>query len=195
MTTTPTTEQRLWAVISHLSALGFGMGILLPVVGWSEQRRRSNYVSFQCLQALGYQSLGYTIWLLSYLLMAVILVVAFAALSSAQGDRVNAATMAGLWTIIFTMMIVGMFGIYFLLPAIAAIACAFGRDFRYPLLGNRLAKYMGYQQTDDGSPWLIEEHEDRWVIAMGHFSVIIALWGLLAPFTTWIMQGKRSFFL
>jgi uncharacterized membrane protein len=30
---------------------------------------------------------------------------------------------------------------------------------------------------------------------MGHFSVIIAIWGLLAPVTTWVLQGKHSVFL
>jgi uncharacterized Tic20 family protein len=30
---------------------------------------------------------------------------------------------------------------------------------------------------------------------MGHFSVIIFLWGLLAPLTAWILQGKQSPFL
>ena len=30
---------------------------------------------------------------------------------------------------------------------------------------------------------------------MGHFSVIIALWGLFAPLATWILQGKHSAFL
>src|SRR5215216_3528303 len=69
MNTLPTTEERIWAVISHLSAIAFGMGILLPIIGWSEQRRKSKYASFQCLQALGYQSLGSNIWLLSYLVV------------------------------------------------------------------------------------------------------------------------------
>jgi uncharacterized Tic20 family protein len=30
---------------------------------------------------------------------------------------------------------------------------------------------------------------------MSHFAVIIVLWGLLAPFTTWVVQGKNSVFL
>ena len=69
---TPSTEDRVWTVLAHISALSFGMGILLPVVGWSDQRRKSNYASFQCLQALGYQSLGFTIWVLSYLVLVIL---------------------------------------------------------------------------------------------------------------------------
>jgi uncharacterized Tic20 family protein len=30
---------------------------------------------------------------------------------------------------------------------------------------------------------------------MGHFSVIIMLWGMLVPLTAWILQGKRSLFV
>jgi uncharacterized Tic20 family protein len=71
MNTTPTIEDRVWAVISHLSCLAFGMGIVLPVIGWSDQRRKSNYAAFQSLQALGYQSLGFTIWVLSYLIIII----------------------------------------------------------------------------------------------------------------------------
>src|SRR5919206_982940 len=79
MNPSPTTEERLWAVLSHLSALAFGMGILLPIISWSDQRRKSNYASFQSLQALGYQSLGFTVWILSYLIVfiAVLIVLVF----------------------------------------------------------------------------------------------------------------------
>ena len=72
MNNTPSVEERVWAVIAHLSAIAMGVGILLPVVGWSESRRKSNYASFQSLQALGYQSLGYTIWILTTLVVVIV---------------------------------------------------------------------------------------------------------------------------
>src|SRR5512138_2238576 len=116
MKMSPTTQERLWAVISHLSALGFGMGILLPIVGWSEQRRKSSYASFQCLQALGYQSLGYTLWLLSCLLIGIVLILALAfAAGKTPDNSPGANTIAGIWLIIFMITFFGMFGIYFLL--------------------------------------------------------------------------------
>jgi uncharacterized Tic20 family protein len=198
MNTTPTTEERVWAVLSHLSALAFGMGILLPVIGWSEQRHKSEYASFQCLQALGYQSLGYTIWLLSYILIMILFVfVLFLVIGVAEANGAQTDAMSGIWSGIFVLFALGSFAIYMLFPILAAIACALGRDFRYPILGNRLAKYLGYDpgKTNDEAMWLIGEHEDRWTAAMGHFSVIIALWGLIAPATTWILQGRQSAFL
>jgi len=193
----PPVEDRVWAVVAHLSALAMGMGILLPVVGWSESRWKSNYASFQSLQALGYQSLGYTIWILTTLIVVVIV-----SISSVAGiaNITNAENLqTEIMTLVFahTTLMFGLIGIYFALPIIAAIACALGMDFRYPIMGNRLAKYLGYgfSQLNEEDTWLIEEHEDRWVASMGHFAVIIMLWGMLAPITAWITQGKRSAFL
>ncbi len=196
MNTSPTTEERVWAVLSHLSALALGMGILLPIIGWSEQGRKSKYASFQCLQALGYQSLGYTIWLLSYSVVSIGILIVIIVMSYQEEKNGQAFDpVAGHIMVVLFIVTFGLLALYLLLPLIAAIACALGKDFRYPLMGKRLAQYLGYQQTDGNSAWLIEDHEDRWVAAMGHISVIIILWGMLVPLTAWILQGKRSLFL
>jgi len=193
----PPVEERVWAVIAHLSAIAMGMGILLPVVGWSESRRKSNYMSFQSLQALGYQSLGYTIWILTTLVVVVVVgigeVAAFVNTTNIDNLESELTTLI----LAHTTLMFGLIGAYFALPIIAAVSCALGRDFRYPLMGNRLAKYLGYDLTISGEDveWLVEDREDRWVASMGHFSVIVMLWGLLVPATAWITQGKRSTFL
>ena len=198
MNTTPTTEDRIWAVLSHLSALSLGIGILLPVIGWSDQRRKSNYASFQCLQALGYQSVGFTVWVVSYLVIvilgAMILLVTLGSDPTRSQDPITLQT-PGL--IVLFIVVFGFFALYLLLPVLAAIACGLGKDFRYPILGHRLARYLHYEpvQEVEGQIWLHEDHEFRWVAAMGHFSILILLWGMLAPLTAWIVQGKHNVFL
>jgi len=197
MSTPHSSEERVWAALSHLSALAFGMGILLPIIGWSEKRGRSNYAAFQSLQALGYQSLGYTIWLLSYLVVFVVVLVVIISMSfqaEKTGKSFNPFTGTGM---LILFVVFGFLAIYFLLPIIASIACGFGKDFRYPIMGNRLAHYLEYDsaQKPQEQRWLNEDHEFRWVVAMGHFSILIMLWGMLAPLTTWILHGKRSLFL
>lgn len=190
----PSTQERIWAVLAHLSAMGMGIGLPLPIFGWSENRRKSNYVSFQCLQALGYQTLGYTIWILATMVFLVVSSVGF--LASIQTiDTLEADLNA--WTAGYSLFIFGLIALYFALPILAAVTCALGMDFRYPILGNRLARYLGYDpsRASDEPLWLNEEHEDRWVASMGHFAVIILLWGLLAPIFSWALQGKRSPFL
>ena len=193
----PPVEERIWAVIAHLSAIAMGMGILLPVIGWSESRRKSNYASFQSLQALGYQSLGYTIWILTTLVIVVVVGVGEIAAFVNMTNVNNLESELMALILAHTSLMFGLIGIYFALPIIAAVSCALGKDYRYPYMGNRLEKYLGYDLAVSGeeSEWLIEEHEDRWVASMGHFSVIIILWGLLVPVTAWILQGKRSLFL
>jgi len=188
------TEDRIWAVLAHLSALVTGMGLPLPIVGWAEQRCKSKYASFQCLQALGYQSLGYTVWILFTLLVMLVLVFALiGALGLGEQNNRSADSVAMIWAIVIFIVMLALIGLYFMLPIIAAVACALGNDFRYPIIGARLARYLEYDPDNEG--WLNEDHEDRWVAAMGHFSVIIALWGMLAPLAAWIMQGKRSAWL
>ena len=192
-----TTEERTWAVLAHLSALAFGIGIALPVVGWSDQRRKSSYASFQSLQALGYQSLGYTIWALFSAVVTIILVIVLlSTLDMSDGGAISDRRLS-IWMSGFFMFMFAMLGIYIILPIIAAVACARGRDFRYPIMGNRLARYLEYGPAGISTeqPWLHQDHEVRWVAAMGHFSILIFLWGMLAPLTAWILQGGRSAFL
>lgn len=189
------TEDRIWSVLAHLSALAMGMGLILPVIGWAEQRRKSKYVAFQCLQALGYQTLGYTVWILGYLVLLVVLftvLLLLIALAGDDGETLVASSIIGLNAFIFVSVFASL-GVYLVIPVIAAVACALGRDFRFPFMGHRLAKYLNYSLESESE--LDETREDRWVAAAGHFSVLIALWGLLAPVTAWIMQGKRSAWL
>jgi len=194
MTNTPSTEDRIWAVLSHLSAIAFGIGILLPIIGWSEQRRKSNYASFQCLQSLGYQSLGYTAWILLTLVVIFALIVSMIpAVGIAGANSRDVDSIIGRWMIVIFIAMFGLISLYVTLPVIAAISCALGRDYRYPILGNRLARYLNFDATND--EWINEDHEDRWVAGMGHFSVIITMWGMLVPLTAWMLQGKRSLLL
>src|SRR5688572_12081054 len=117
MNTTPTIEDRIWAVLSHLSALALGMGIVLPIIGWSDQRRKSNYSSFQCLQALGYQSLGYTIWILCYLVIIIVASIILLVMLGPTDGTSDAVLGPGM--IVFFILIFGFFALYFLLPIVA----------------------------------------------------------------------------
>src|SRR5204863_648528 len=113
------------------------------------------YATFQSLQALGYQSLGYTLWTLAYVvILIVMLIVAPPPLAS----RDQAAM--GTWLTLHILITLGLFGIYLLLPVIGAVMCALGRDFRYPVLGNRLARSIGYDSSAAQSA-LTEQHEER----------------------------------
>jgi len=147
---------------------------------------------------LGYQSLGYTVWALFSVVVTIILAVVFMTTLGTTGDDGGISDRRlSIWMSGFFIFMFATLGIYIILPIFAAIACALGRDFRYPILGNRLARYLqyGFTETATDQAWLHEDHEFRWVASMGHFSILIFLWGMLAPLSAWILQGRRSAFL
>jgi uncharacterized Tic20 family protein len=184
-------EERFWGALVHLSALLLGMGMILPLIAWGSHRRKSKRIAFQSLQALGYQTIGYTVWFLVYLLVVIVLIVVYLpalsnGMTSIQDIQSGNSPIAAAILLVF----VAGFGLYMLPPLFGAVACGLGYDFRYPILGGRLAKFVGYAENEE----LREEASDRFVAAAGHFAVIIPIWGLIPPVYTWTAHAKRSAF-
>lgn len=187
----PTSAERFIAILTHLSALALGSGLIIPAIFWGENQKKSPWLRFQTLQAFGYQSLGYTVWLLLYLLVFVVFMLALFILAALVPNASQNETIPLIFSVILFVSAFGLLGIYFLIPVIGALACGFGRDFRYPLLGRRLALSLGYDSSNP-DPTLDLAFEERFVAAMGHFAVIQPIWGLLAPAWFWLTQAKHS---
>ena len=185
-----TSEEKFWAVLSHLSALAGGVGMIIPTYGWIENRKKSAYAAFQSLQALGYQSLGYTLWAVFYLLVLVILFIV--TVPMLVQDVQKGGTVAG-WLGAHALLAFGLFAIYLLFPIVGAVRCGLGSDFNYPILGSRLARYLGYRPAADAQ--LDEARADRFAVSMGHFGVIFPLWGTFVPIVLLTTQGARSRFV
>ncbi len=190
-----TPEERILAVISHLSALAMGMGMVVPVALWASQRGKSRYAAFQALQAYGYQSLGYTIYLLFMLLVFVLVFIAlfFIALLVPNASRNDA--ISSVFVVILMVTLFASQGIYLLFPILAAIFCGLGRDFHYPLIGHRLAAFFHSPANSADEASLDPAAEERWLASMGHFAVIQPIWGLVGPLYLWLSEGKRSPYL
>lgn len=189
----PSTQDRIFAAIAHLAALAFGSGVVVPAALWSESRKKSAYARFQTLQAFGYQSLGYTLWLLGVLLLVVVFYVGMLVIALLIPDAAQNETILAVFSIAIVLMMFGSMGLYLLIPLIGAVLCGMGKDFRYPLLGSRLARSLGYQpEAGADSPELDSAFEERFAAAMGHFAVILPIWGLLAPAWLWISHKSHS---
>ena len=189
----PSTQDRIFAAIAHLAALAFGSGVVVPAALWSESRKKSAYARFQTLQAFGYQSLGYTLWLLGVLLLVVVFYVGMLVIALLIPDAAQNETILAVFSIAIVLMMFGSMGLYLLIPLIGAVLCGMGKDFRYPLLGSRLARSLGYQpEARADSPELDSAFEERFAAAMGHFAVILPIWGLLAPAWLWISHKSHS---
>jgi uncharacterized Tic20 family protein len=180
----PTSEEKVWPVIAHLSLLFSGIGMLMPSFAWAEHRKTSHRIAFQTLQALGYQSLGYTLWAAALLVLTVLTIATLPMIRN--GENINLF-------IAEHILVTVVLYIPFLLVAIyGAVMCGLGRDFRYPLLGNRLARMIGYDPSAAPDAPLDEAAAERFAVAMAHFAVIYPLTGMLPALVFLSLPGTRS---
>ncbi len=149
-TTTPPvepipSEERLWAAIAHATAMLIGWGLIGPVLVWVMQRRKSAYASFHALQALTYQ----VFFMLYYTVMITCLSLLFVAFTFGFIIAMEPSGMSEPPLLLFIgefAYFLGMFaafGVYVLLGLVGAGMCLAGKDFRYPLLGRWIERYLG----------------------------------------------------
>lgn len=185
-------EEKFWSVLAHLSVFTGGVGLLIPIYGWIENRQKSAYASFQSLQALCYQSVGYTLWAVLYLVVLIGLSI-FTLPGLLRGLPAGTAEL-GPWIATHALVILGLYVIYLIVPLVGALLCAVGRDFHYPLLGGPMARFLRYLPGSEPEG-LDETRADRFAASMGHFCVIYPLWGLFVPIAVLVTQGARSSYL
>lgn len=187
-----TSDERLLAALAHGSVLLSFFGPIVPALVWSFQRRKSPYVAFHALQALGYQLLTFWVGMTAYLLFAILMGFVFlpliVALSSNSPDSSIFAPFM-LQGSIF-LFLFGFMGIYVFFGVLGAALCLMGRDYKYPWLGKYLEKYLGRGADAAGS--LDEIKQEQWVAGMGHASAILFLWGAILPLLTWVLQKDSS---
>ena len=179
----PSPQERAAAAVSHLAVLFTGPGLLAPLLVWNGMRGKSRFAGFQALQALGFQTLQGLVTALVLLVFLAVGGVWFAVITLTAPEQISTA---GLYALGIPLGLAGVLMLaYTLLGVAAAAACALGKDFRYPWLGARLAAFLRPAEGWD------EDHEDRWVAANAHLSVMIPFYGLLVPLLAWAFQKER----
>ncbi len=187
----PTSDERILAGIAHASILLSFLGPVIPAVLWTTQRRKSQYVAFHALQAMGYQILLFWCGVLFGLLVAVIFTaVVFILAFLTQNQPGYPVDFIFIGRFILVLVLFGIWGIFILIGVLGGVLCLTGRDFRYPYLGNRLWIYLTGGQTTD--PAIAEDEEDNWVLGMCHASAILLMWGIFLPIIIWLTQKGRS---
>jgi uncharacterized Tic20 family protein len=141
-------NDKIMAALAHVSALLPLMGVIAPIVIWATQKDKSEYVAFQALQAIAYQLLmilGWFVGMGCYMIsfFAIFLTIPFAG-GNGNGNPSNAPIfMVGFlvpFIILGTMFILGaLFVIYGFIGAVLTFQ---GKNFRYIIIGNRLANYL-----------------------------------------------------
>ncbi len=179
------------AAFAHGSILFSFLGPLIPAVIWVSNRQKSQYASFQALQATGYQILISWCWILGGLLVSLLLIPASVIPARlAQPAPGHEEFSFILSQVVLFLAFFGLWAVFNLIGVIGGILCLTGRDFRYPWLGNWLWKYLTAGQTSNAR--IVEDREENWMAGMGHAGAIQLLWGLLLPLIVWLTQKNRS---
>lgn len=137
-------EERVWAALAHATVILFGWGLVGPVLVWVMQRRKSAYASFHALQALVYQ----TFFMLYYMVVTFCLTLFFIAfifgfMMALEPSSMNEPPMfIFIGEFLYFIAIFAAFGIYMLLGLIGAGLCLAGKNFRYPLVGRWIERYI-----------------------------------------------------
>lgn len=188
----PTRDEQVLAAIAHASAISAFFGPLIPALIWMILHRKSSFVAFHTLQAIGYQTLS--LWVgatvLPVLLIAGPLLVIVPTASAGSGDQTDAVVpllMFGVWGLILAAL-----SVYLGIALAGAIGCLTGRAFYYPFFGRRMARYLDFLPGSGQA--LSEDRTDSFLAATGHATAIVSPWGIFFPALLWLtqqMEGSR----
>lgn len=190
MNTAASSDEKILAALAHSSVFLMFLGPVVPAILWASQRKKSKFVSFHALQAMGYQAfyfwLSIVLWLL-VMLFFICLIPAFGIFIESSRDP---AMVPFLFQLPIFLLVFGFLGLFFVLGLAGGISCLLGHDFRYPILGKWLERYLGYDTNPESQ--LVEAQEDHWVAAICHATAIFQLWGIVTPLIVWFLQKERS---
>lgn len=188
---TATSDERLLAALAHGSVLLSFFGPLVPALLWTFQRRKSSYVAFHALQAMGYQMLTFWLGMAVYLLLMIVMMAAMLPVIALIEENTN-NPVAGMFAVegSFFILMLGFFAGYFLVGLAGAALCLMGRDFKVPFLGKRLERYLG--RGANPSDVLDEAQAEQWVAGVCHGSAILLIWGMFLPLAVWLAEKDKS---
>jgi uncharacterized Tic20 family protein len=187
---TLTPEEKLHAALAHGSVIFSFFGPIGPVIVWLLQRRKSKYVSFHALQAMGYQVFTFWIWILMSIFFPLLFLVLLVPGMFLLEDTQYFDIFPFIFQVVFLIALFGMLGLYMLIGLVGAGFCIAGKDFRYPVLGHWLAKYLNDGNASEAE--FSQEREDAWVAAVCHATAAIFMWGIAVPVIVWFTHRARS---
>lgn len=121
-------EERILAALAHAAIMVPSVGLLAPLGIWITQREKSAWVRFQALQALAYQMSLFVVAALSMCLTFPISMAVMFAMGDNPGNLFFGMVLFYLIPAIIPILM-------FLLGLFGGMMTAFGKDFRYPILG------------------------------------------------------------
>jgi uncharacterized Tic20 family protein len=137
-----TQESHLLAALSHASVLFSYIGVVVPIVIFLAQKKKSSFIGFQSLQALIWQIVAIAFKMIASSCMVGTLFIPILLASLSNDGKILGLSTGGILILIIAptlMMILGslFFTIYGIIGAIQAYQ---GKEFRYVIIANQIAK-------------------------------------------------------
>jgi uncharacterized Tic20 family protein len=142
--------------ICHSTAILQIWGIVTPLIVWFSQKERSARLKLQALQAVFYQLIANVAYILFSVIGGVlyfIFIFGMVAVGTVGNGPANNAELPpgfGILTILFIVVMALFFlvytivvPLYYILAAVASIRTIRGHNFKYPILGNIIARRIG----------------------------------------------------
>jgi uncharacterized Tic20 family protein len=142
----PSQNDKIMAALAHVSAILPLMGVIAPIVIWATQKDKSEFVAFQALQAIAYQLLmilGWFVGMGCYMLsfFSTFLTIPFSGSGSAPTG--SPFFMLGFLIPFIILGLIFCGGALFILYGLVGAIMTFqGKNFRYIIIGHRLASYL-----------------------------------------------------
>jgi uncharacterized Tic20 family protein len=137
---TYSTEERIFSALAHAAIVLPYLGLIAPLIIWTTMREKSAWLRFQALQALAYQLLQFVL-ILIFGCISIPLFLVMPVFLTQDPEMMNLPVF-----LVFTMIIPFLpyliWGLLILVGLAGGALCAFGYNFKYPLLGKRLEHYL-----------------------------------------------------
>jgi uncharacterized Tic20 family protein len=137
----PSTENRLLAALAHGSVIVQGIGIIVGVLVYINQREKSRFAAFQALQAAVFQLFAliliiglWVAWTFCYMLSLIPLISMMDANPNAPPPPMFYVGLGSMAIPFAVMLIMWLYGLW------AALRVWGGHDFRYALIGRWLER-------------------------------------------------------
>ena len=148
------------ASVCHATAILQLWGMIMPIIVWFAQKDRSARLKFQSMQAFVYQLIVMVAYIVSYVgfFVAYIFGIAIFAASGIMSDP-SQTTVTPAFEIVFIVIMalfmlfwlawIILYPAYLITAAVASIRTLGGHDFKYPLLGKLILKWMPAPEANE----------------------------------------------
>lgn len=143
----PDQDQRLTSALAHASVILFGMGIVAGIVIWITQKEKSRYTAFQALQAIVYQIVGFTVYMVGICCWLGIYFLSMIPLFVAEQQGASDPPLTFLAALLLLFVPFAFMGLWTLGGFWAAGRCLQGRDFRYLVIGDQVERWRASSEA------------------------------------------------